>query len=99
MFIDPNSAIIVLAPLVYPAARSVGIDPIHLGAVLVLNLAIGMITPPFGLNIFIGMATFKIGYARIVKGALPFIGLTLLVLLVATYVPGLVTWLLHLVYG
>ena len=99
MFIDPHSAIIVLAPLVYPAARSVGIDPIHLGAVLVLNLAIGMITPPFGLNIFIGMATFKIGYARIVKGSLPFIGLTLLVLLVATYVPGLVTWLLHLVYG
>lgn len=99
MFIDPNSAVIVLAPLVYPAAMSVGIDPIHLGAVLVLNLAIGMITPPFGLNIFIGMATFKISYAQIVKGSLPFIGLALVVLVLATYIPGLVTWLLHIVYG
>lgn len=98
MFIDPNSAIIVLAPLIYETSQSVGIDPIHLGAVLVFNLAIGMITPPFGLNIFIGMSTFKVGYAEIVKSLLPFIGLTVLVLILVTYVPRLVIWLPELVF-
>ncbi len=92
MFIDPNSAIIVLAPLVYPAAMAAGIDPVHFGAVLVLNLAIGMITPPFGLNIFIGITTFKISYARIVQSVIPFILLALITLFLATYIPITVMW-------
>ncbi|CAO3456233.1 TRAP-type C4-dicarboxylate transport system, large permease component [Azospirillum argentinense] len=92
MFIDPNSAIIVLSPLVYPAAMAAGIDPVHFGAVLVLNLAIGMITPPFGLNIFIGITTFKISYARIVQSLFPFIALAIITLLLATYVPITVMW-------
>jgi C4-dicarboxylate transporter DctM subunit len=93
MFVDPNSAMIVLAPLIYPAATAAGIDPTHLGAVLVLNLAIGMISPPFGLNIFIGMATFRIGYLEVVRSLLPFIGIALAVLIIATYVPASVLWL------
>jgi len=89
MFIDPNSAIIVLAPLVYQSAMAVGIDPIHLGAVVVVNVSIGMITPPFGLNLFIGMTTFRIGYAEAVKGVLPFVGLMIVVLLIVTYIPAI----------
>ncbi len=92
MFIDPNSAIIVLSPLVYPAAMAAGIDPVHFGAVLVLNLAIGMITPPFGLNIFIGITTFKISYAKIVQSVIPFIVLAIITLLLATYIPITVMW-------
>ena len=93
MFIDPNSAIIVLTPLVYPVAQVLGIDPIQLGAVVVLNVAIGMITPPFGLNIFIGMTTFDVPYLEVVKSLMPFIAIALFVLVLITYVPILVTWL------
>lgn len=93
MFIDPNSAIIVLTPLVYPVAQALGIDPMHLGAVVVLNVAIGMITPPFGLNIFIGMTTFDVPYLEVVKSLVPFIAVALFVLVLITYVPILVTWL------
>jgi C4-dicarboxylate transporter DctM subunit len=93
MFIDPNSAIIVLTPLVYPVAQVLGIDPIQLGAVVVLNVAIGMITPPFGLNIFIGMTTFDVPYLEVVKSLMPFIAIALFVLMLITYVPILVTWL------
>jgi C4-dicarboxylate transporter DctM subunit len=94
MFIDPNSAIIVLAPLIYQSAISAGIDPIHLGAVIVVNVAIGMVTPPFGLNLFIGMTTFRIGYVEAVKGVMPFVLLMIVVLLLVTYVPGIALFLL-----
>lgn len=89
MFIDPNSAIIVLTPLVYQAAIASGIEPIHLGAVVVVNVAIGMITPPFGLNIFIGMTTFRIGYGEIVRAIIPFLLLMIFVLLIVTYIPAI----------
>lgn len=93
MFIDPNSALIVLSPLVFPAAQAAGVDPIHLGAVIVMNVAIGMITPPFGLNIFIGVTTFKVPYIEVVRSVIPFIGIALLALIIVTYVPELVMWL------
>jgi C4-dicarboxylate transporter DctM subunit len=89
MVVDPNSAIIVLTPLIYQAATAAGIDPIHLGAVIVVNVAIGMITPPFGINLFIGMTTFRIGYAEIVRAILPFLGIMLALLVLATYVPAI----------
>lgn len=94
MFVDPNSAVIVLAPLIYQSAMAAGIDPIHLGAVVVVNVAIGMITPPFGLNLFIGMTTFRLGYLEVLKGVLPFVALMIAVLLVVTYVPAIALVLL-----
>lgn len=93
MVIDPNSAIIVLAPLIYPAAVAAGVDPVHLGAVLTLNLAIGMISPPFGLNLFVGMATFKAGYGEVLRGTLPFIAIALIALGIITYLPETIMWL------
>jgi C4-dicarboxylate transporter, DctM subunit len=93
MFIDPNSAVIVLSPLIAPTAAAIGVDPVHLGAIVVFNLAIGMISPPFGLNIFIGMTTFQIGYLQVVRSVLPFIALAIVALLVVTYLPALVMWL------
>lgn len=93
MFIDPNSAVIVISPLIAPTAAAIGVDPVHLGAIVVFNLAIGMISPPFGLNIFIGMTTFQIGYMQVVRNVLPFIGLTLVALMVVTYLPAAVLWL------
>ncbi len=93
MFIDPNSAIIVLTPLIFPVAQALGIDPVHLGAVIVLNVAVGMITPPFGLNIFIGITTFKVPYWEVVKSVWPFIILAIVALAIVTYMPDLVMWL------
>jgi C4-dicarboxylate transporter DctM subunit len=93
MIIDPNSAIIVLTPLIFPVASALGIDPIHLGAVIVLNVALGMISPPFGLNIFIGITTFNVPYWEVVKAVLPFILVSLVALAIVTYIPQLVMWL------
>lgn len=93
MVIDPNSAIIVLAPLIFPTAMAVGIDPVHLGAILTLNLAIGMISPPFGINLFVGIVTFKSHFAEVVRGCLPFLALALLALALVTYIPSLIMWL------
>lgn len=93
MFVDPNSAIIVLTPLIYQAALAAGIDAIHLGAVIVANVALGMVSPPFGLNLFIGITTFKVSYREVVSAVLPFIGLMFIVLLIITYIPSAVLWL------
>lgn len=97
MFIDPNSAIIVLAPLIQPSAAALGIAPVHLGAIIVFNLAIGMITPPFGLNIFIAITTFNLPYLVIVRSVLPFIAIALCTLVLITYIPALSTWLPQLI--
>lgn len=93
MFIDPNSAIIVLAPLIYPAAIATGIDPVHLGAILTLNLAIGMISPPFGINLFVGIVTFKSHFAEVVRGCIPFLIIALIALVIVTYLPASVMWM------
>lgn len=89
MFVDPNSAIIVLVPLIYPVACQVGINSIQLATVMVINLAIGMLTPPFGLNIFVGTSVFKKSFGDLVPGLIPFIVLSLVVLLLFMLVPGL----------
>ncbi len=99
MFIDPNSAIIVLTPLVYPLTRVLGIDPIHFGMIIVLNLSIGMITPPFGLNIFVATGAFDIGYERIVSGILPFIIINIAILMLITFVPQISLFLPRLLLG
>lgn len=93
MIVDPNSAIIVLTPLIFPVAEALNVDPVHLGAVIVLNVAVGMISPPFGLNLFIGIATFKVPYWEVVKSVWPFIIVGLVALAIVTYVPDLVLWL------
>ncbi|MEQ8967572.1 MAG: TRAP transporter large permease [Azospirillaceae bacterium] len=93
MFVDPNSAIIVLTPLIYQAATAAGIDAIHLGAVIVANVALGMVSPPFGLNLFIGITTFRASYKEVVLAVLPFIGLMLVVLALVTYIPAIALFL------
>lgn len=92
MFIDPNSAIIIMVPLITPMAFALGIDPVHLGLVVTLNLMIGMLTPPFGLNIFIAQGVFKVPYTKIVFGLIPFILISIIVVLLVTYVPQLIMW-------
>ena len=85
--LDPASAILVLTPLLLPLIVAAGIDPIHFGIVMTVNLSIGMFTPPFGLNLFISQALFEMDLIELYRGVLPFILISLAVLAVITYVP------------
>ena len=96
-FIDANSAMYIILPILYPVATALGIDPIHLGAIMVLNMAIGLVTPPVGLNLYTGCGIANISLKEISKAVLPFVFASLLVLILVTYVPGVSTWLPSLI--
>ena len=98
MFIETSAAIIVLAPILAPVANHFGIDPVHFGLIMVVNLALGMITPPFGVNLFAACTVARISLDKIIRHLLPFVGVILLCLLVITYVPALSLGLRDLVY-
>src|SRR5205085_9850934 len=72
-FIDPSSAVLVLTPLLVPIVKLAGIDLIHFGIIVTVNLAIGMFTPPFGLNLFVSQSLFKVPMGRIIQGLTPFL--------------------------
>jgi C4-dicarboxylate transporter, DctM subunit len=92
-FLDPTSAIIVLTPLFMPLVKALGIDPIHFGIVMTVNIAIGMFTPPFGLNIFVAQSVLGIPLDTIYRGVLPFAVVQIAALLIITYWPGLSLYL------
>lgn len=93
--LDPTSAILVLSPLLVPIAVSLGIDPIHFGVVMTVNLAIGMFTPPFGLNIFVAQSVLGVRTSDIYRGVLPFMAVQISALALITLIPALSLWLLH----
>jgi C4-dicarboxylate transporter DctM subunit len=88
-FIDTGTALLVLSPLLLPIGKSIGVDPIHFGVIVVMNLTIGTFTPPFGLNIFVFQAMFKTPSAILYAGLLPFIICALVALMLVTYIPSL----------
>ncbi|MFO7856872.1 MAG: TRAP transporter large permease [Paracoccaceae bacterium] len=92
-FMEPSGLIIIVAPLVFPIAISLGIDPIHLGIVMVVNMEIGMITPPVGLNLFVTSGVAGMPMWDVVKAALPWLGILFVFLIMVTYIPGLSTFL------
>lgn len=96
MFIDPNSALLILVPTLFPVAQSLGIDPVHLGMIVTLNICIGMITPPFGLDIFVASSTLGKPVTSIVSGLGPFILANLVALGIVTYMPSVSMFLPHL---
>ena len=98
MFLDAASIMVILAPLFYKIGVQVGINPIHLGAVLTVNGAIGMFTPPFGLNLFVASSLGDVDYLQAVRGSAPFIVLALIALALLTYLPDISMWLPRLVY-
>ncbi|MEC1157684.1 TRAP transporter large permease [Cytobacillus horneckiae] len=93
MFIDTISALVVLTPILLPIVTAVGIDPIHFGVILVANLAIGFITPPLGVNLFVASSIGNVKIERIVSAILPFLLSMLITLFLITYIPVLSTWL------
>jgi C4-dicarboxylate transporter, DctM subunit len=99
MFIETSAAIIVLAPILAPVAIHFGVDPVHFGLIMVVNLALGMITPPFGVNLFAACTVAKISLDRIIGSLIPFVLVVLACLMVITYVPEISLFLRDLVYG
>ena len=92
-FMEPSGLIVIVAPLVFPIAVELGIDPIHLGIIMVVNMEIGMITPPVGLNLFVTAGVAGMPVLSVVRAALPWVGIMMIFLILVTYVPILSTWL------
>jgi C4-dicarboxylate transporter, DctM subunit len=95
--IDPTSATLILTPLLVPIVRTIGVNLIHFGIILTVNLSIGMFTPPFGLNLFVSQALFKAPMTRIARGLVPFIVIDVIALVIVTYVPWLSLYLTRFV--
>ncbi|MBC57296.1 MAG: C4-dicarboxylate ABC transporter permease [Confluentimicrobium sp.] len=92
-FMEPSGLIVIVAPLVFPIAIELGVDPIHLGIIMVVNMEIGMITPPVGLNLFVTSGVAGMPMMRVVRAALPFLAVLFVFLILVTYIPFLSTWL------
>lgn len=99
MFVDPNSALLILVPPLYPVAMALGIDPVHFGVIVTLNITVGMITPPFGLDLFVASSTLSKPVMLIISGIGPFIVANLATLMIITYIPPVSTFLPNLVMG
>ena len=92
-FMEPSGLLVIVAPLVFPIAIELGIDPIHLGIIMVVNMEIGMITPPVGLNLFVTSGVAGMPMMSVVRAALPFLGVLFVFLIMVTYIPWLSTFL------
>ena len=92
-FMEPSGLLVIVAPLVFPIAIELGIDPIHLGIIMVVNMEIGMITPPVGLNLFVTAGVAKMSTHNVLKSALPWLVIMFIFLIIVTYIPFISTWL------
>ncbi|MGP9819047.1 TRAP transporter large permease [Salinarimonas sp. NSM] len=98
MFIETSAAIIVLAPILAPVAIAFGVDPVHFGLIMVVNLALGMITPPFGVNLFAACQVAQVPLERIIRHLVPFVLVVVTCLMIITYVPELTLFFRNLAY-
>jgi C4-dicarboxylate transporter DctM subunit len=98
-FMEPSAAILILAPLFLPIVLQLGIDPIHFGIIMTVNMEIGMITPPVGLNLFVASGISGLSLWDVFKGAAPFMVVMLVALFIITYIPVISLWFPKLLYG
>ena len=97
-FMEPSSILLILAPIFFPIATQLGIDPIHLGIIMVVNMEIGMITPPVGLNLFVTAGVTGMPLWEVVKAAMPWLMVMLTFLIIVTYIPGISLFLPRLMF-
>jgi tripartite ATP-independent transporter DctM subunit len=90
---DMAALLLILTPILLPVVVSVGVDPVHFGMIMIVNLGIGLITPPVGSVLFVGSAVGKLPIEKVVRALMPFFGLLLIVLGIVTYVPQISLWL------
>lgn len=97
-FMEPSSILLITAPLLFPMAMQLGIDPIHLGIIMTVNMEIGMITPPVGLNLYVASGISRLGLTDTTKACAPWILVMLAYLMLITYVPAISLWLPRLLF-
>ncbi len=98
-FMEPSGLLLIVAPVVFPIAMELGVDPIHLGIIMVVNMEIGMITPPIGLNLFVTSGITGMSLIQVVRAALPFVAVLFVFLILVTYLPQLSTMLPYALMG
>ncbi len=98
-FMEPSAILLIMAPILFPIGMELGIDPIHLGIIMVVNMEIGMITPPVGLNLFVTAGITGQSILWVVKAALPWLMILLVFLVLVTYIPAISTWLPNTLMG
>jgi len=98
-FMEPTGIILILAPILFPIATELGIDPIHLGIIMVVNMEIGMVTPPVGLNLFVTSGVTGMNLMQVTRAALPWLSVLLVFLLMVTYIPDISLALPNYVFG
>ena len=96
---EPSSVVMITVPLLLPIGMALGIDPIHLGVIMVVNMEIGMLTPPVGLNLFVASGITGLSLKEVIVASLPMTVILLLGLLLVTYIPSISLWLPTLMYG
>jgi C4-dicarboxylate transporter, DctM subunit len=98
-FMEPTSIVLIFAPIIYPIATRLAINPIHLGVLMTVNMEIGLVHPPVGLNLFVAAGVTRQSLWDVTKAALPWLAILLAFLILITYVPILSTWLPDLAFG
>lgn len=86
-FMEPSAIILILVPILFPIATQLGIDPIHLGIIMVVNMEIGLLTPPVGLNLFVASAITNLPVTKVIRATMPWLSIMLIFLLLITYIP------------
>ena len=95
---EPTGIILILAPILFPIATELGIDPVHLGIIMTVNLEIGMVTPPVGLNLFVASGITGMPIFKVVRAALPWLMVLVTFLIIVTYVPQIAMFLPNLLF-
>jgi C4-dicarboxylate transporter, DctM subunit len=98
MFMEPTGIILIMAPILFPIATQLGIDPVHLGIIMVVNLEIGMVTPPIGLNLFVTAGITRMSITQVARAALPWTMVLLVFLAMVTYIPAMTLFLPNLLF-
>jgi C4-dicarboxylate transporter DctM subunit len=93
MVMEPSAIVLIMAPILYPVAVKLGVDPVHFGIMMVVNMEIGLCTPPVGLNLYVGSAISKLGLTEVTKAALPWLATALVFLMLVTYIPDITMFL------
>ena len=96
---EPSSIVLIMAPILFPVAVALGVDPVHFGIIMVVNMEIGMCHPPVGLNLYVASGITKMGITELTVAVLPWLFTMLGFLLLITYVPQLSLWLPRLLFG
>ena len=98
MLMETGAAILLVTPIIYPIAKAVGVDQVHFGVIMTFNLAVGLITPPMALNLFVGSQVGKLPIAKIIPPIIPYLIVSLVILVLITYCPAISVGLPNLLY-